>query len=137
MPRHPSEAVHIGLDYIKAVDAKKSILLSEATLLKVIKRIRSYSSLRKKEFTVKNKLRKTLVETKRTILDVENLLPSRQEVELPEKEKTENNKRKLKSQETLGVLDIEQRKEKLTEKKKDRDLEKELKEIQEKLASLG
>jgi hypothetical protein len=129
-----SQAVHVGLNYLKAMDAKKEILLTETSLIQIVKKMRSYSALRKKEFILKNKLKKALTNIRKSAMKIEQEFPDKEEVKVPKKrtstQNTEQRMQKIsrKSFETT---------EKLTQKKKDRELERELEEIQEKLAKLA
>jgi hypothetical protein len=51
------ETRHIRLDYDEAVDSKKKLLSTEINLLQVVKKIRAYKIVRKKELSYKNGLR--------------------------------------------------------------------------------
>ena len=53
-------SIHFKLDYSESVSAKKEILLSEKSMLEIIKHMRTYSSLRKLEFTLKSKIKTNL-----------------------------------------------------------------------------
>ena len=54
------ETRHIKLNFNEAIFAKKQILSSELNILYLMKRLRNYRLLRKKEFTTKNKLKSDL-----------------------------------------------------------------------------
>ena len=51
------ETRHFKLDYEEAISAKKNLLTSELDLLHILKRIRTYKILRKKEIAERNKLK--------------------------------------------------------------------------------
>ncbi|MEK6830815.1 MAG: hypothetical protein AABX77_02200 [Nanoarchaeota archaeon] len=70
------EAIHIKLDYENALNSKKQILMSEANILRVLDKINSYKSLRKKELELKNKLRISLNGLAGEIDSIHNSLPS-------------------------------------------------------------
>ena len=108
-----TETRHIKLEYNDAISAKKQLLSSEINLLNLVKKIRNYKILRKKELNEKNKLKISMGELKMKL----GLLIST----LPEQEKT----------------DIRVKiKEKKIDLKKSKDMEDELKEIKQKLDKL-
>ena len=72
--------VHVGVEYLEAVSAKKEILQSEANLLEIIKKIRTYSQLRKREFILKNRIKKDLAEIKESVNKIEDEIPTPSEV---------------------------------------------------------
>ena len=45
-----ANAVHVGINYSKAVSAKKNILNCEKEFLEIIKHIKIYDSLKKRDF---------------------------------------------------------------------------------------
>ena len=51
------ETRHIMFDYEEALSAKKNLLTTEINLLSILKKIKDYKNLRKREFSLKNKLR--------------------------------------------------------------------------------
>jgi len=131
--------VHIGLSYDQALSGKKDILLSEENLLKIIKKMREYSLLRKREFILKGRIKKDLGIIRTSIKNIEEELPEIQEIELPE-EMQEHRLPELDI--TLDDLKEQQEKQihkeeiKLAETKKNTQLESELEDIQKKLAEL-
>ena len=52
-----TETRHIRLDCDEALNAKKQLLSAELNILHIIKRLKNYSSLRKKEFATKNRMK--------------------------------------------------------------------------------
>lgn len=110
------ESVHVKLDYFEAVSAKKDLLGCEASLLEIIKKIRAFKLLRRKEFSVKAEIKKSLDSFKKELIRIGDALPEDEEVE----------SKKLKSIKKI-----------VNKNKRDKDLESELDEIKEKLARLG
>ena len=53
------ETRHIKLNYEEALNAKKNLLSAELNILRIIKRVKAYRILRKKELIMKNKLKIT------------------------------------------------------------------------------
>tara|TARA_Y100000310_G_scaffold343363_1_gene450623 strand:- start:1962 stop:2288 length:327 start_codon:yes stop_codon:yes gene_type:complete len=51
------ETRHVKLNYDEALNAKKQLLSAELNILNIIKRLKNYKLLRKKEFTTKSKLK--------------------------------------------------------------------------------
>ncbi len=76
-----TEAVHVGISYGSAVQAKKEILKTEADLLSIIKHMRNYSALRRKEFIIKNKIKKAWASVKENVLKIQAELPKLEQVE--------------------------------------------------------
>ena len=52
--------IHIRLEYGEAVEAKKDVLASEISLLKILKKIRAYREYKSKEFELKMDLYKKI-----------------------------------------------------------------------------
>ena len=103
---------HIKLEYEEALSAKKQLLSMELNLLQTEKRVRNYKLLRKKELAMKNFLKICLRELRTKINSEESTMPQEEE---PMKIRT------IKK----GI-----------EKRKQADIQYQLKEIQEKLESL-
>ncbi len=106
------ETRHIKLDYEEALSAKKQLLSMELNLLQTEKRVRNYKLLRKKELAMKNFLRRCLRELRTKINSEESTMPQEEE---PIRIRTMKK----------GI-----------EKRKQADIQYQLKEIQEKLAKL-
>lgn len=107
------ETRHVKLDYLNALDSKKSMLGSEINLLQIVSKLRSYKNFRLKELDYKNKLRIELGKFLEMIDSLQNSLPNYEFKEDKRKQKdkifSESNK----------------------------DLEKELNEIKRKLSNLS
>ena len=122
--------IHIKLEYPEAVSMKKEALLCEQSLLNIVRHIRNYDSLKKKEFVVKNKVKKDLEHLRKFISSLENDLPREEVKEVGEKYKTAEIKQELTRKKT------EKSEKKITEKKKMDEIERELFNIKNKLARL-
>lgn len=109
--------IYSKIEYSEAVSAKRNLLSAQASILNIIKKIENYKILRKREFILKLKLKDDLSETKANINKILKDLP-----QIP--------KTKL-----LNVQDKQFKSER--EIKKSSDIESELAEIKNKLASLG
>jgi hypothetical protein len=126
-----ASSIHIKIDYGKALGLKKDTLLIEKSLLQIIQHTRNYNILRKKEFLLKSQLKKSLAEIELLVKEIEPSLPTeelkqaklmgRQE----QKEKLAHDTKKIKDKPTLRV------------NLPRNNIELQLQEIQEKLASLG
>ena len=138
MPRAKSskeQTVHVGIEYTKALDAKKAVLLTEKSLLELIKIIRNYRDLRKKEFILKNRIRKTFGSLKTDISDIEEKLP---EPEYPKFKKETSNIESFENNDEKSELEkIERFRLSSVTKEKNRELELELEDIKAKLDRLG
>ena len=51
-----NNVIHIKFEYLEAIEAKKDILQTEISLLKIAKKINAYQELRKQELKTKIKL---------------------------------------------------------------------------------
>jgi len=109
--------IHVKLDYGEALDSKEDILSTEMSLLRIIKRIKQYKATRMQELKLKAKLHRKIKETITDIRKIEKNLP---EADLPEI--------KTKSEEK-NIYNLAGK----VEKEYDSDLERQLREIQEKL----
>lgn len=69
------ETRHIKFNYGQALDAKKQLLSSEISLLHILKALKAYKALRKKELTEKNKLKTNLTSLKNKVKLIKNNLP--------------------------------------------------------------
>jgi len=107
------ETRHIRMGYEEAILAKKQLLSTQINLLQTIKKVKAYRFLRSKEMIIKNKLAINLTSLRNKIKAIEATFP-RQEIKI---EKIES---KEKEKEDKGNVSIQ----------------KELREIQEKLAKL-
>ena len=107
------ETRHVRLDYVNALNAKKDLLGAEINLLQIVRKMKAYRMIRKKEMGVKNKLRIEMGKLIRSMNNIEKHMP------------TENIKVDKRKNKTKNVNDVE------------RNLDSELLNIKKKLASLG
>lgn len=106
------ETRHIKLDYEEALSAKKQLLSMELNLLQTEKKVRNYKLLRKKELAMKNFIRRCLRELRMKINSEETTMPQEEE--------------------PMKIRIIK----KSIEKRKQADIQYQLKEIEEKLERL-
>jgi hypothetical protein len=129
-------SVHVKIGYDEAVNAKKEILFVEKDLLEAIKHIRLYNRLRKIEFSLKNKIKKDFLALNNLIASLESSLPKKDinalggDSLIAQKEALKQAKNRLSTKLLLRAREIEDNSTNLS-------LERELKEIHEKLARLG
>jgi len=114
--------IHVRLEYEEAVESKKNVLSSEMNLIRIMRIIKEYHSLRLNELKLKSSLYRKLKEIKKDIKSLQLILPK---LELPQILKKEQPEIKEPEKEIIPK-----------EKKYDTSLESELKEIQEKLKAL-
>ncbi|MCX6749333.1 MAG: hypothetical protein NTW17_01135 [Candidatus Pacearchaeota archaeon] len=73
----PSEnSIHIRLDYLEALTARRNLLSSELFSLNVAKRIAAYRVLRLEEFRLKSKLYGKIKTTRSHIKALQEMLPN-------------------------------------------------------------
>jgi len=108
------ESRHIKINHDEALHAREQILSMELNLLNTFKRIKSYRLLRKRESTERNKLKLGLKALKKTINDLDFDMPK----------------------DSNDEIDIKRKKIKKIEGEERKDIQKELDEIQRKLARL-
>jgi hypothetical protein len=117
--------IHLKLDYLESISAKKEILLSEKDILQVMKHIRAYNLLRKQENAIKNNLKENIGHLKKEIEKIEILLPRDTHFHFP-KEESE-----------IKHVEITPKTKKIKQKKEIKSqIEQELEEIEAKLARL-
>jgi len=104
------ETRHIKIDYEDALDSKKHLLSSEINLLHILKKIKSYGMLRKRELMLKGRLKIQLNNLRKRISLVQYSLP------------------------TEGILEVKKKKKRVVEEKAD--IQGELEEIRKKLERL-
>jgi len=114
--------VHVRLEYEEALNAKKDILSSELELIRIIKIMKRYSSLRNEEVRLKMRLRRKSSECLTEIRRIQKALPT---LEIPQSVKRIE-------REVYHLTKTP----KVTKEKKETNLEYELREIQNKLNSL-
>jgi len=112
--------VHVKLDYEEAIRAKKDLLSSERDFLRLLKIMKRYSLLRTEELNTKIKIQNRIKTLKINLGRLTKILPK---VILP------------------GILKkediIEEKISKIKKEEKDKDLESQLMDIQERLKQLG
>jgi len=69
------ETRHIKINYEEALSAKKQLLSSELNLLHLVKKIKAYKILRRKELITKNNLKTSLSSLKSKINLIESTFP--------------------------------------------------------------
>jgi len=111
------EARHIQLDFREAIETKKQILHSQLNILQSLKKIRTYNTLRKKEYRLKNEFKSKISSLK---LNVNSLL-----ITLPDVQELEEKFTKKISKEIVK------------EPRETKELQKELEDIKKKLEKLG
>ncbi|MFH1358454.1 MAG: hypothetical protein ABIH37_01035 [archaeon] len=109
------EIRHVKIEYEEALSAKKEILSSQIDLLNIQKKMRDYKALRKKEFSLKNKLKSDFSSLKSKINTFTTTLP----------------------EDEPYLKASSKKKQKIIEKDQPKDIQKELEEIREKLSKLG
>ncbi len=130
-------SLHIKFGNEEAVSMKSETLLIQEGTLKTIQNAREYNSLRKKEFLLKNRMKKEISGLIESIISLEDDLPE-EDLNLA----TKSGNLHVNKGEFLGL--VKESHAHLFNKtpsdksnKKDNDLDKELQEIHEKLAMLG
>lgn len=125
-------SVHIRINHEESVYLKKELLSSEVNTLKIIKLVKSYQILRTKEIKLKQIFNKDMNDTLENIRRIEKDLPKTESTHIKIKEDIELEKIKKDSKSK------KQEKIKLSkEQKESNELESQLREIQERLQSLG
>ncbi|MEK6873735.1 MAG: hypothetical protein AABW91_02730 [Nanoarchaeota archaeon] len=112
-----NDILYSQINYESALSAKKDVLEIERSFLNIMQKIEIYRSLRNKEFVIKLKLKNTLKETKDKISHITESLPHPHGVKA------------IKS----NIIETEK---KFKESKKSK-IERDLKEIQDKLEELS
>jgi len=111
--------IYIKLSNVEAIELKRNLLLTQIISIRIAKTIRNFNELRQQEFTTKEKLQKTLKESKQNIKKIEKFLPKIILPKILKKDEEEENKKEEK--EMINY---------------DTSLEEQLKEIQNRLNSL-
>lgn len=109
--------VYLKVEYSESVYSKKNILSAEMSLIKIAKVIKKYKLLRQKEFILRMQIYKLIKETNAMIKKTKSTFPY---IKVPERQK----------------IDEMQIKEKRKAIEDNKDLERQLQEIQEKLREL-
>lgn len=108
------ETRHIKLNYEEALNAKKQLLSSEINLIHANKNLSRYKSLRRREFTLKNKLKINITSLKSKLNFLLSTFPK--DKGIPEVQKAKQGKRE--------------------QEREEKNLSSELEDIQAKLAKL-
>jgi hypothetical protein len=119
------KSIHLKVDYDEAVSMKRDSLILERELLQTIGHIKTYNLLRKKEFMLKNQIKKDLGAIESSLKQLTECLPIEEIHMLPKKAET-----KIKAQ-------IMAPRERRVIESKQSEVEKELEDIKRKLAMLG
>lgn len=106
------ETKYIKLEYEESLETKKNLLSSQLNLLRTSKNLRNYKILRAKEIAIKNKLNVSLKNLKAKISLIQSTFPEREKSNIPYK------------------------KERIIELNKQQNIQKQLEDIQGKLARL-
>lgn len=116
--------IHVKIDYEEALQSKRDILASEKDILQILKTLKRYHLLRKEELTLKLKLQVKIKELELNLKKLSETLPKVKTSPLPKKEESKDGKATTATPKTK-------------EEKEEDDLEKQLREIQDKLRSLN
>ena len=108
------ESKYIKLEYEESLDTKKNLLSSQLNLLRTSKNLRNYKILRTKEIALKNKLNIALKALKAKISLIQSTFPEKQK----------------------GKSNIPEKKERIVELNKQQNIQRQLEDIQGKLARL-
>jgi len=112
--------IHVKIDYMEAIQSKKDLLSSQGDLIRVLKTIQKYTLLRKAELSTRLKMQNKMKDLKVNLVKLNDLLP------------------KLKIPNILKKKEIQEEKPlNIKQETKDKDLESQLREIQERLRKLG
>lgn len=109
--------IHVRLEHNEAVSGKRELLSAEASLLHLLKKIKTYKKSRKRELLYKNNFKKNISTIKSELKNIKETFPRETNI-FHEKEKDREAER-----ETI-------------EEEKDEIIERELQDIKEKLEQL-
>lgn len=116
--------IHIKLDYIESLQSKRNILVSEKEIIKIIQTIRRYKRIRSQEMIkrilLKRKIRELHEDFKKIIKNMPQLRIESEKVS-----------------EESPIEALEEQIEETREMQYDKDLEEQLREIQERLNSIS
>ena len=99
------ETRHIRLGYDEALAAKKQLLSSELNTLQMIKKLKTYRLLRKKELAIKTKLKIELTSLKTKINLIQSTFPSEEKkIKTPKREKRILKEKKESIQDELSEI---------------------------------
>jgi hypothetical protein len=112
--------IHVKIDYMEAIQSKKDLLSSERDFIRVLKTMKKYNLLRKEELNTRLRMQNKMKDLKINLGKLSDILPK---LKIPKILK------KSKEQEEKPL--------KIKQESKDRDLESQLRDIQERLRKLG
>jgi hypothetical protein len=118
--------IHVKMDYGESLETKKDVLGSERDVLRLLQAIKKYHDLRSRELLLKSKIDKKIKELKLNLAKMEQILPK---IKIPKILIREGEEEK--EEEYSPITYSKAKKEEY-----DKDLENELREIQEKLRKL-
>jgi len=121
----PENPVYLRLRYPEAIESKKDLLFMESSLLTVLKIIKRYNLWRTEELRIKSELYKALKELNATVKKTKSVFPF---LEIPES---------VRRRELIKIEQIEEKETKPVKEIFDENLESQLRNIQERLRSLG
>ena len=132
MKEKEQSLIHVKIDYMDAVQSKKDLLASEREFIRVLRIIKKYSLLRKEELTLRLKMQSKIKTLKINLGRLGEILPRVKIPTILKRDEIEEEKAEFSPGifQRLRIL-IEQ------EEPKDKDLESQLREIQERLRKLG
>lgn len=112
-------SLHIKLEHIEALDKKRDVLTIEESILKILNHMKTYGDLKRREFILKNQIKRNISAIRNALVMLDNHLPKEDLL-------------------ILGNHKIETLKKETTKKEKYKksNLEEELELIKQKLASL-
>lgn len=113
--------IHIKFEFEEALQSKRDALETEMELLKAARAVKKYRTLRLKELKVKASLYQRLKETKSNLKKLEQILPK---IKIPKILEDKDYEKMFETEKTSK------------EKLHDKDIESQLREIQEKLSAL-
>src|SRR3989344_6635398 len=134
--------IHVKLEYEEARQSKRDILLTEASLLKIARIIKTYKELRVRELELKGELKERFEELRANIRATRAYLPILKMPKLLEDIERKHEEKMERLEETAEIKKQKEKKlpiiqPKKVEKQKEDPLEAQLREIQEKLGQLG
>ena len=122
------ENIHIRLEFDEALFAKKELLNSQINALQTLKAFKNYKVTRKRELILRTRFKQALSELGAGIEEIEKLFPT---------EKEETGELRMLKRMSKKKFKTTIKKSEITGKREYKDIERELREIKEKLEKLG
>ena len=119
-------SLHIKVEYPEAVENKKNMLHLEKSMLEIVRHMRAYNNLRKKEFSIKSDIKNKFANILTLVSTIETYIPQEDM-----KFTNEGYKKEIKNNEIRKKLH-----KKITEQKKS-EIEDKIDDIRSRLAQLG